>query len=326
MSAKNNRQRLSTEVRYAILEVIIAIAVAIAVKLLLGDDDLATAASTIIGCIGLLLGFHRLITIFETTKSIDRLSNSLISHSTTVTSSIKKTETRVSNDISRLSSRIGLSEIGETFNLIDDEFLQDKVNIIRSTHEQLRHLKDSMQSSPLAKAAFYQWIHENLGRLQSGDSLIAVSLMNNAEWEDSPAERRFFRQNITIAEHGVTVERIFICDKKIWDMASTQATLENELAINAGRVVRRHFANKEPKNLRGYHADESHLHISDPKLLERIGDGFLMLRFAGTGDRVALLDDYRNPTLAAGKVTKLPQKLDELEYAFSELRTFSNHL
>lgn len=322
----SEKRRVSKEVSYAILEIFVALIVAASTKILLGEDPFANAASIIIGSVGLLLGFHRLVTIFETTKSIGNLSEKVASHGASVTNGIKETETRISNDISKLSSRIGLTEIGELYDAIDEEFSQDKSKIIRSTHDQLRDLKDSEESAPLAKAAFYKWIHENLSRLEPGDSLFAVSLMKDAEWEDNAAERRFLRQNITIAEHGVIVDRIFVADSVIWEDATHQESLGDELAINAGRVVRRHFASKEPQNLRGYHADASSIKASDPALMERIGDGFIMLRFARTGDRVALLDDYTDPAIAAGKVTKSVRKLDELETAFAELRGMCQEL
>jgi len=149
--------------------------------------------------------------------------------------------------------------------------------------------------------------------------MIAVSLMKDAEWDDTEAERRFFRQNISIAEHGVIIERIFVADSSVWESANNQESLKDHLAINSGRVVRRHFSSNEPINLRGYHADEGSVRNSDPALMERIGDGFIMLKFARTGDRVALLDDYSDPNTFAGKVIKSARKLDELETAFAEL-------
>lgn len=319
-------RRVSKEVSYAILEIVIALGIAVATKFLLDADPFANAASIIIGSIGLLLGFHRLITIFETTKSISKLSQSVSSHGEKVSNGIIESEARISTGISRLSSRIGLTEIGELHDLIDEEFSQDKDRIVASMHDQLRGLKESMESAPLARAAFYKWIHENISRLEEGDSLIAVSLMKDAEWEDTPAERKFFRQNISAAEHGVNVDRVFIAEPAVWSDATGQESLSDEHAVNAGRVVRRHFASKEPIKMRGFHADEGNIKANDPALLERIGDGFLMLIFAKTGDRVALIDDYSDPTVVAGKVTKLPRKLDELEAAFAELKTMCQEL
>ncbi len=317
-----NKPRVSKEVQLASLEVFIGGLLAWMIHGQLGDASIADAAGMIVGAFAALHGLHRIITVFETTKSIGELEGAVDNLRETVDERLIDTEDHLSARLSELGHRVGLGELSELYWSIDREFDVDKNAVLGDAREKLFQLLSSKTSSPMYKAIYYTWITENIARVGRGGKIIAVSRMKSTEWENSPEEKNFFAQNRAAAEAGAIVERIFVTTREVFQEATKENPPENTEDINAARVLKAH-SSQEKNNMHGWFADETRLQKEDPDLLERIGDGFLMFRYGKSGDRVALIDDFTEDDEARGRATKHATTLSRMEQSFDNLKSMS---
>jgi len=321
-SPQKEKLRVPKEIRLAAVEVVVGGIVAFIIYKQLGSDPIANAAGLIVGSFAALHGLHRAITVFEMTKSIEGLQETVEDLNTCVDERLQDTEDHIASRLNELAVRIGLGELSNLYWSIDREFEVDKDAVIADASERLYKLLNSKQSSPMYKAVYYTWITENIARVGRGGKIIAVSRMKSTEWENSPEEKNFFAQNRAAAEAGAIVERVFVTTRDVFDKAMKGQPPTNTEDVNATRVLKAH-SKGESNNLGGWFADETRLKKEDPDLLKRIGDGFLIFRYGKSGDRVALIDDFTEQDEARGLATKHEQTLVRLEQSFENLKSMS---
>ena len=124
-------------------------------------------------------------------------------------------------------------------------------------------------------------------------------MMMSCEWDDSEVEQRFVELNQCAAERGVTLRRVFVVKDADRDY------LESNEAISW------HFGRS---NVSGYVMVHENLKRQDPKLLKKLGDGFIAF-----DRRVALIDLHSVDGSARGIVTMSSQEISSLYNSFEQL-------
>jgi hypothetical protein len=185
--------------------------------------------------------------------------------------------------------------------ILEPEFRSVKDSILFEANERLLALSHQKTSEELGTGAYYTWLLPMLAEMRAGERISAVSLMYDAEWDDSEVERKFVEENLAAARRGVSVQRIFIIPQD-----KLSAALQNE-------AIALHL--KEADNgLDGYFVRREDLEHRDPDLLRRAGDGFIKI-----SDRVALIDKFGAAGEVRGKVTMNQADIRFLATIFSQL-------
>lgn len=183
------------------------------------------------------------------------------------------------------------------------ELTRVKDAVVSAASDELLRLATEKSSGELASSEYYSWLLPMLDDTRDGATIRALSMMMDCEWDNSEPERRFIKANVDAAKRGVKVQRIFI---------STPEVMLN--AIERMPAVKPQLEEEAPPALAGYFVDRSYLERNDPKLLRRLGDGFIDL-----DGRVALVDLHSLDGSARGEVTMHPAKLSSLQEIHSQL-------
>lgn len=217
----------------------------------------------------------------------------------------------------QLVSALGLREEsdGELRGLIH---LHDKIaapelqlvrdDILRKTSSALKPLAYDMTSEPLPPSSYYEWLSRMLTAAQKGDAIRAVSTMLESEWDDSPPEARFLRENIAAAKRGVDVERLFVVP-------------EARVSEFRKREVARIHSQARLSRLRGIVVTVEALQLVDHDLLHRLGEGFIAF-----GMTAALIDVTVPPDQARGRVTVNLARIADLVRSFEQAKIHSTPL
>jgi len=247
--------------------------------------------------IGLMLMLNRVLGIHQTRASLKNVDEHLGRIAKVID---LRSECNV-DDVSKL--------LDAYLNITEPEFRRVKDNIIGGALERLNQLRYDKRSEELATSEYYEWLLPILEAVGNGQTIKAVSCMFDAEWDDSPAERRFLQGNRDAALKGAAVERIFIMNPAILPQA-----LANE-AVGA------HCEEKyQETKLVGYYADQIKLQSKEPELLKKAGHGFIIF-----DSRVALIDDF-DEAIIRGRVTMNAAEIHTLEQTFQRLKVYSGRL
>ncbi len=215
--------------------------------------------------------------------------------------------------VDRLAAAFDLSHtsnVSEIQNLISNylavaepELARIKDAVVAGARDDLLRLATDKSSGELPSGEYYSWLLPMLERVPSGGSIRALSMMMDCEWDSSEPERRFIQANIDAANRGVVVQRVFVAPASVMLRA-----IEEVPAISPQLTW------KDPPKLTGYFVDCSYLGSHDPKLLDKLGDGFIDL-----DGRVALVDLHSVDGSARGEVTMLQARLGQLHDIHSQL-------
>ena len=193
--------------------------------------------------------------------------------------------------------------------IVDYEFIAVKDTIVSEAIERLRRVAIDKTSEELSRGDYYQWLLPILESVRPHEAVRAVSMMYDAEWDNSPEEERFIDGNVAAATRGAIVERIFIVPDEANDKFSQS------------KEVVRHKKSVMPHNLRGYSIALKDLQKRDASLLEAIGHGFI--DFDG---RVAMIDNFSPTGEVRGRVSKNPAELKRLSDVFQKLKNMAKEL
>lgn len=206
-----------------------------------------------------------------------------------------------------LSHATKVSEIQDLISnylaVAEPELARIKDAVIAGARDDLLRLATDKSSGELPSGEYYSWLLPMLERIPSGGSIRALSMMMDCEWDDSEPERRFIQANINAAKRGVEIQRVFVAPASVMLRA-----------IEEVPALRPQLASQDPPKLAGYFVDHSYLEGHDPKLLAKLGDGFIDL-----DGRVALVDLHSVDGSARGEVTMLQAKLSNLRDIHSQL-------
>jgi hypothetical protein len=125
--------------------------------------------------------------------------------------------------------------------------------------------------------------------------------MLQIEWDESPAERTFIRDNLDAAARGVFVERIFVVPRSEIPKLSSNQAIKAQLD-GAGKFLNPMVVERE------------YLEGHDPQLLKQLGDGLLAV------DMRVVLIDVLSPEGIRGYVTMNQPEIARLRRMFENLR------
>lgn len=307
---------------FAFIEIILAVVVGFSVTLQLGSDPLSTAAGLIVGSFGVLHGVHRLFFSFEIAKSKDFLTTKIQQTDEKLGNKMESDSAKINANLKDISQKIILSTLDRLYNDIDSAFLFDKDTIIAEAKNKLSDLHAKKESSPMEKGRYYNWISDAFSKTKRGDIILAISRMKSTEWEDTPEEKRFVKENIDAGKNGVEIKRIFVSPQDIFNSAKEQAANPLKGSINAGYVFKIHSKTTK-NNIVGRFADENRIKQENPRLLEEIGDGFLMFIDGKTNDAVVLIDNFTADDEARGIVIKRDAVISNYRSLFDQLQALS---
>lgn len=185
----------------------------------------------------------------------------------------------------------------------EPELARIKDAVIAGARDDLLRLATDKSSGELPSGEYYSWLLPMLERIPSGGSIRALSMMMDCEWDDSEPERRFIQANVDAAQRGVSIQRVFVAPASIMVRA-----------IEDIPALRPQLAYEDPRQLAGYFVGREYLETHDPKLLAKLGDGFIDL-----DGRVALVDLHSVDGSARGEVTMLQAKLSQLRDIHDQL-------
>ncbi len=192
--------------------------------------------------------------------------------------------------------------------ITEEEFRRVKENVLSEAIQKLKKLAQQKKSDALSTAEYYAWLLPILSQVRKGEEVHAISVMHDAEWDDSPAETRFFEENLAAAARGALIERIFV-------MPRSKITEAMKLA-----PVGSHLRGATP-GLRGHFVDLDYLKRQDSRLLADIGHGFIEI-----GGRVALVDQFGATGEVRGEVSMDKTEIRELTRIFEKLQLYSREL
>ena len=211
-----------------------------------------------------------------------------------------------------LQRKVPISEFQEMFRvyleITESEFKQVKDTIITEAIEKLVTLAHQKTSGELATGDYYNWLLPILESTPSGSHIWAVSMMYDAEWDDSPAEEAFLRLNLDAARRGTFLERIFVVKR------SSISELSSNKAIMAQ-------VNTTGEFLKPLLVEREYLENRDPQLLKQLGDGMI-----GFDSRVALIDVFSPEGVVRGYVTMNQAEITRLRRMFDNLRVYSRSM
>jgi hypothetical protein len=262
---------------------------------------------------------HELATFFAILGSLIVISRLVLQSK--VASRINKLEGKVLASLEPLEQLKGYIDLTSTMHLTqirglldlyasitEPEFKTVKDRVLRDSATKLSQLHTLKRSDVLQTSAYYQWLLPMLDDIPAGEHLRAISLMNNAEWDDSQAERQFFQKHIAAAERGVQIDRIFIVERNTFP-----AAFENP-AVAAHLVERKNGIN-------GYLLYRDWFQQHEPESLKHVRDGFIII-----GSRVALVDTFSDQGEVRGYVEMNPAEVTALVEIFEQLKVVAEPL
>lgn len=194
------------------------------------------------------------------------------------------------------------------FAIPEPELARIKEGMLHDVLDRMRQLSLRKTSEALSTGEYYEWLLPMLREVKRGEKVIAVSLMFDAEWDDSDVERKFLDENVAAAKRGAIVDRVFVIPE-----ANIEAVLNN-----AGVAL--HRTDRGP-GLGGSYITREYLERHDAELLRKLGDGFIQI-----GDRVALVDQFGPEGEVRGYVTINPIELASLASVHQRLRNLTREL
>jgi hypothetical protein len=195
-------------------------------------------------------------------------------------------------------------------NITEQEFRGVKDGIVAEALVKLNKLRNDKRSEQLATSEYYEWLFPILDGIGKRQTIKAISCMFAAEWDDTPAEQRFFKGNQDAAERGAIGERIFITSPDVLSKVLTN------------KAVEAHCEEKQKETgLIGYYVEREKLSAKEPDLLKMAGDGFIIF-----DSRVALIDEFGGDGIVRGRVTMNESEIQGLEKIFQRLKVHASRL
>lgn len=170
----------------------------------------------------------------------------------------------------------------------------------------LRRLALMKQTPELSAGAYYDFVLPIINARPPGSRIWAISTMMSVEWTDDPYEQQFLESNLSAADRGVVVERIFV----------TPAS-----EIESLRVSDPIIAQVRHPGIRTWVVTREKLAASDWNLLGRIGPGILAF-----DEELVLVDRHSADGLARGFGTFMREDIEDWARTFRELRAHASPL
>ena len=270
--------------------------------------------------VGGLLVWHRFVTELSIREGQDQSARLMAQLDARVDSTdrahqvLSLNQVDLTTNIEVLSKYLNLRQAlspGELRELVDSyqavvqpELFTLRDNVVEAAKSELTQLSRNGRSRTLQTTEYYDWLLPQLREAKAGMKIWAVSLMLDCEWDDSPEEKEFLELNLRAAEHGATVERIFICDSDTWSAALRMPFLRRQVLAGANFTVR--------------HVDREKVQKRDQSIVGLAGDGFIAF-----GKSIALVDEHSQDGTARGHVSMDADQIRQLDRMFARLSVAS---
>lgn len=156
---------------------------------------------------------------------------------------------------------------------------------------------------------FYDLLHIIISTTYEGAEINALSVMLKSEWDDSEAEKNFWKDNQEAVKRRVNLERIFIVNKNEAHRLKTIPQIKNHIALE-----------KQYQYIHSYIVEREELQQKDPFLLEQAGNGFIMIN--SPNNKIVLLDEMPESERRAKPVLD-NQTIDEITEIFKNIKHYA---
>ena len=201
-----------------------------------------------------------------------------------------------------------IKELVNLYNGISQAFqVSFKDIIISSAINQLFLLQKfniQPKRSQLSEKDFYMLCQSIMDNTQEGSYIKALSMMLKCEWTNSKEEINFWQANLDAVKRKVLLERIFIVKKD-----------EAHRLKNIPQIMN-HEKNKS-HYLKPYVVEKEYLSENYPNLLERAGNGFLLIN--DKINKIALLDNAPDGEMRGTPIFDA-KELKDLESTFDSIK------
>lgn len=164
--------------------------------------------------------------------------------------------------------------------------------------------------SELSEKDFYNLCKKIIDSAQSGSEIKALSMMLKSEWTNSDEEVGFWKANLNAVKRKVVLERIFVVNRSEAHRLKSIPQILNH--VDYGNEY-----------LQSYIVEKELLSSEYPKLLEKAGNGFLLIN--DTINRIALLDSDPDSGMRGTPVFDKVE-LEKLERLFEDMRGIATSL
>ena len=185
--------------------------------------------------------------------------------------------------------------------------------IIKDAINSLFFLRYGLSPDELNNKNFYDLLHTIISNTPEGAEINALSVMLKSEWDDSEDEKQFWEDNRDAVKRKVNLERIFIVNKNEAHRLKTIPQIINHITLEDSY-----------SNIHSYVVEKETLRREKPQLLERAGNGFIMINNS-PGERVALLDENPDSDKRAKTVLDT-QGIDEIISTFKKIKKYAQPL
>ncbi|MFI8771880.1 hypothetical protein ACIGKQ_06935 [Gordonia sp. NPDC062954] len=247
--------------------------------------------------VGALLIYHRYV---------------LRSHFRAAISPIEASLERNQESVARIGELIDISDscndamlravVDKYVHITESELAWQKNESLIKLERELDSLLRDKRSRTMLTSEYYRWLLPRIASTSAGSNIWAVSRMMDCEWDNSPEESDFLKLNLEAAKRGVQVERIFLCERDIWERArSTLEPVRRQLSCGG--------------NLQIYFGDVNAIQKRDAEILKLVGDGLIAF-----DNDVILIDDHSEDGTARGHVVMAPQLIAASKQTFESLK------
>lgn len=263
---------------------------------------------------GAIVTLGRLGYAAEMEKSITSIEDAVASLRTDVENAIASLRTPLDRirehfDItSQVHFTVFRDMLQEYAKITEPEFSGVKDGILTDARSRLVNLAHDKKSVVLPTTTYYGWLLPMLKNAMPPESIWALSMMREPEWNDSRPERDFIDFSKAASDRGVPIERVFVIAQD-----AVPAALDNP-------SIQFHLHTAKPDNLRGYVVEEEVVKRDDEDLYLMLGDGFIAFR-----ERVALVDVFSGKS-ARGYVTMNPIQISHLREIYDRLQILAEPL
>lgn len=161
--------------------------------------------------------------------------------------------------------------------------------------------------SQLSEKDFYNLCQEIIDSTRIGSDIKALSMMLKTEWTNSEDEINFWNANVDAVKRKVILERIFIVKKDEAHRLKSIPQILNHVK----------YGNEY---LRPYVVEKEVLSEQFPELLDKAGNGFLLIN--NMSNKIALLDSDPDSGMRGTPVFD-QKELEKLERLFDDLKQLS---
>jgi uncharacterized protein len=232
-------------------------------------------------------------------KSIDELQRKFMADVLKVVLPLLDEKTQLNTNIQKLI---------ELYNGMNIPFLIDKRDsIVADATNSLFFLhRYNLAPDDLNNKNFYDLLHVIISNTHVGADINALSVMLKFEWDDSDDEKNFWKDNQDAVKRRVNLERVFIVNKNEAHRLKTIPQIKNHITLE-----------EKYQYIHSYVVEKEELQKNNPILLERAGNGFIMIN--STDDKIVLMDEMPESGRRAKPVLD-SQIIDEITMTFKNIK------